>query len=77
MQFITLAELKQTLGIQTVSIVYNEKSQKKSILLPNGTFIKVQQNFDKSKPIAFMYENTVMDGCLINTTSPLTVDELL
>jgi invasion protein IalB len=73
MNYLSLEEAKKAFNVTTFQIVRNDNSGKLSILLPTGKFLKVQQNLDKSKEIAFMYEDEMEDGCLVNVNrnSPL------
>jgi hypothetical protein len=73
MTFLSLTEAKSAFGVSTFDIRRNAKTNKISILLPNGTFLKVQQDLDKNQEIAFMYEDDIYEGCLINVDrkSPL------
>lgn len=71
--FLSLTEAKAAFGVTTFDIRRNAKTDKISILLPNGTFLKVQQDLDKNQEIAFIHEGDIYEGCLINVDrkSPL------
>lgn len=73
MNFMNLNEAKAAFGVTSFQIVRNDNTNKLSILLPEGKFLKVQQNLDRSREIAFMYEDDIYNGCLVNVdrTSPL------
>jgi hypothetical protein len=80
--FISVQEAKDLFSVETFSVVLNENSGKYSILLPDGSFLKIQQGLDKSLPMAFM--TSVMDefgnpdwfsGCLVNTNGNSPIKE--
>ncbi len=84
--FISVEEFKTLMSISTISIVFNSKTGKKSILLPDGTFVRVQQDYDKTKPLKFLTtsvdefgEPNWFDACLVNVnnSSPLTETDSL
>jgi hypothetical protein len=66
-------DAKKFFGVETLRVVKNEKNGRISILLPNGTFIRVKQDFDKTQPLVFLTTAVDADGkpdwdesCLIN-----------
>lgn len=80
--FISVEACKLLFCVETLQIVMNNNTGKISILLPDGTFLKVQQDLDKTKPMAFM--TSVMDefgepdwfsGCLVNVSKETPLKE--
>lgn len=80
--FLSVAAAKQFFGVTTLRIVKNEKNGKISILLPTDEFVRVQQDLDKSKPMAFM--TTALDGdgepdwfesCLVNVSGDTPIKD--
>lgn len=77
MNFLSLNEAKAAFGVNTFQIVKNDNTGKISILLPTGKFLKVQQDLDKKKEIAFMYEDVLDEGCLVNVDRKSPLNDFL
>jgi len=77
MNYLSLDEAKAAFGVSTFQIVKNDNTGKISILLPTGKFLKVQQNLDKTKEIAFMFEDDLDEGCLINVDRKSPLNDFL
>lgn len=77
MNYLSLTEAKAAFNVETFQIVKNDNTGKISILLPTGKFLKVQQNLDKTKEIAFMYEDDLDEGCLINVDRKSPLNDFL
>lgn len=77
MNYLSLDEAKAAFNVETFQIVRNDNTGKISILLPTGKFLKVQQNLDKNKEIAFMFEDDLDEGCLINVDRKSPLNDFL
>lgn len=65
--FITVEELKSSLGVTSFEVVRNPKTSKLFISYGSNEVLRVEQAIDFSKPVSFGYTEVVTDGCLINT----------
>jgi len=72
MNFISVDEFKEAIGVTSFKRVLNSNNGKYS-LLAGKAFYKVQQDLDPSLEMAFMFEDVLEEGCLVNVdrTSPL------
>lgn len=71
--WLSTEEAKDFFGVLKFDVRRNSKTSKLSILLPDGKFLKIQQDLDPTLPTAFI--TTAVDefgdpdyyeGCLIN-----------
>jgi hypothetical protein len=67
-QFLTISAFKKVIG-GTFRIVFNENSQKYSVLDEFDNFYRCQQTIDPSEPMSFLLEDgkDIADACLVNT----------
>lgn len=65
LHFISIAELKKQLGIETIDIVKSPSTNKVFAATTAGNF-KVQQNIDFTLALSFMYTQELSDGCIVN-----------
>lgn len=76
MKFMTVSQAKAHFGTTTFNVKLNANTGKKSILLPNGKFLKIQQDLNPKLEMAWMWDadGDIEDGCLVNVdrTSPLS-----
>lgn len=68
-KFISVASFKKAIG-GSFRVVFNENSQKISVLDEFDNFYRCQQSFDASSPMAFLIEegHDIEDACLVNVT---------
>ena len=73
---LSIAELKESEGINVIDIVKNPKTEKLFASADNGKNYRVQQDIDVDKRIAFLYDDeteleegqTLLEtGCVVNS----------
>ena len=72
-QFLSIAQFKSQLGIDSARVLKNEKTGKIFLSASNGESYKVQQDINSGKEMKMLVaDGNMADACLVNVSNQAT-----